>query len=163
MKEGQKSIYFLGGENKESLTHSPLIERLIDEGYEVILGDDPLDETIFSNFKEYKTYKIINVAKNDFKEPYKTDEVRKEVKYLTKKYQPLIDYAHKELRESIRDVKISTRLVSQPVVIVADMSNDTPNRERIDSASSMKNTQKYHKEKNILELNPHAPRPPLLL
>jgi HSP90 family molecular chaperone len=72
-------------------------------------------------------------------------------------YQPLIDYAHKELRETVRDVKISTRLVSQPVVIVADMNNDTPNRERIDSASSMKSTQKYHKEKNILELNPHAP------
>jgi HSP90 family molecular chaperone len=59
------------------LVHSPLIERLVDEGYEVILGEDPLDETIFSNFKEYKTLKIVNVAKNDFKEPYKTDEVRK--------------------------------------------------------------------------------------
>ena len=49
----------------------------MDEGYEVILGEDPLDETIFSNFKEYKTLKIVNVAKNSFKEPYKTDEVRK--------------------------------------------------------------------------------------
>ena len=46
-------------------------------------------------------------------------------------YQPLIDYAHKELREFIREVKISTRLVEQPVVIVADLANDTPNKERI--------------------------------
>lgn len=95
MKEGQKNIYFLGGENKESLVHSPLIEKMIDQGYEVILGDDPLDETIFANFKDYKTYKIVNVARNDFKEPYKNNELRKEVKYLTKLYQPLIDYAHK--------------------------------------------------------------------
>lgn len=42
------------------------------------------------------------------------------------------------------------RLVDNPVVIVADMMNDTPNRERIDSASSMKAGGKYHKEKNIL-------------
>lgn len=42
------------------------------------------------------------------------------------------------------------RLVDNPVVIVADMMNDTPNRERIDSASSMKAGNKYHKEKNIL-------------
>jgi hypothetical protein len=33
----------------------------------VILGDDPLDETIFSGFRDYKTYKIVNVARNDFK------------------------------------------------------------------------------------------------
>lgn len=73
MKEGQKNIYFLGGENKESLVHSPLIEKMIEEGYEVILGDDPLDETIFASFKDYKTYKIVNVARNDFKQPYKTN------------------------------------------------------------------------------------------
>lgn len=99
----------------------------------------------------------MNVARNDFKEPYKNDDLRKEVKYLTKMYQPLIDYAQKELREYIKDVKISTRLVDQPVVIVADMMNDTPNRERIEAASSMRVQQKYHKEKNVLELNPHAP------
>jgi HSP90 family molecular chaperone len=37
------------------------------------------------------------------------------------------------------------------------MMNDTPNRERIEAASSMRTQAKYHKEKNILELNPHAP------
>jgi HSP90 family molecular chaperone len=121
------------------------------------LGDDPLDENIFQHFKDYKAYKIVNVARNDFKEPYKNDDLRKEVKYLTKMYQPLIDYAQKELREYIKDVKISTRLVDQPVVIVADMMNDTPNRERIEAASSMRTQNKYHKEKNILEINPHAP------
>jgi len=76
---------------------------------------------------------------------------------LTKIYQPLIDYAQKELKDYIKDVKISTRLVDQPVVIVADMMNDTPNRERIEAASSMRSQVKYHKEKNILEINPHAP------
>lgn len=51
MKEGQKHIYFLGGEDKNIIQHSPLIERLVSEGYEVILGEDPLDETIFSVFR----------------------------------------------------------------------------------------------------------------
>lgn len=49
------------------------------------------------------------------------------------------------------------RLVNNPVVIVADMMNETPNRERLEAASSMKTTSHYHKEKNILEINPHAP------
>lgn len=77
MKEGQKYIYFLGGEDRNTLQYSPLIERLVQEGYEVILGDDPLDETIFNMFREYNSYKIMNVARNDFKEPYKTDDSRK--------------------------------------------------------------------------------------
>lgn len=77
MKEGQKHIYYLGGSDREVIQHSPLIEKLVHEGYEVILGDDPLDETLFSTFREYKSYKIVNVARTDFKEPYKTDDLRK--------------------------------------------------------------------------------------
>jgi len=130
---------------------------LVEEGYEVILGDDPLDETLFHQFREYKNYKIINVARNDFKEPYKTDELRKEVKYLSKTYQPLIDYVKKELKSVIKDVKISMRLIENPAVIVADMMNDTPNRERIEAATAMKANVHYTKEKNILEINPHHP------
>lgn len=136
---------------------SPLIEKLVKEKYEVILGDDPLDETLFSTFKEYKGYKIVNVARTDFKEPYKTDELRKEVKYLKKVYTPLIEYAQNQLKDSIKEVRVSLRLVEEPVVIVADMMNDTPNRERLEAAASMKANTKYHKEKNILEINPHAP------
>lgn len=147
----------MGGANREVIQHSPLIEKLIGEGYEVILGDDPLDETLFSAFKEYKTYKIVNVARTDFKEPYKSDELRKEVKYLKKVYAPLIEYAQKELKENIKEVRVSLRLVDSPAVIVADMMNDTPNRERLTEASSMKANTRYHKEKNILEINPHSP------
>jgi HSP90 family molecular chaperone len=157
MKEGQKHIYFLGGEEKAILFFSPLIEKLRTEGYEVILGEDPLDETLFSSFREYKSYKIVNVARTDFKEPYKNDELRKEVKYLKKVYTPLIEYAQNQLKDQIKEVRISMRLVEEPVVIVADMMNDTPNRERLEAAASMKSGGKYHKEKNILEINPHAP------
>ena len=157
MKEGQKNIYFLGGQDKNTLQYSPLIERLTSEGYEVVLGDDPLDETIVQYLKEYNSYKIINVAKNDFKEPYKTDQERKEVKYLKSQFQPLIDYAKKELKEEIKDVKISLRLVNNPVTIVADMNNATPNRERLEEAAALRQKQRYGKEKNVMEINPHHP------
>jgi len=79
------------------------------------------------------------------------------VKYLKKVYTPLIEYAQKELKDYIKEARISLRLVDSPVVIVADMMNDTPNRERLESASSMRANIKYHKEKNILEINPHSP------
>ena len=72
------------------------------------------------------------------------------MKYLKKVYTPLIEYAQKELKDYIKEARISLRLVDSPVVIVADMMNDTPNRERLESASSMRANIKYHKEKNIL-------------
>lgn len=157
MKEGQKHIYYLGGEDRNTLQYSPLIERLTSEGYEVILGDDPLDETIFTVFKEYNTYRIVNVARNDFKEPYKTDQERKEVKYLKQEFQPLIDYAKKELGSDIKDVKVSLRLVNNPVTIVADLNNATPNRERLEEAAALRQQYRYGKEKNVMEINPHHP------
>lgn len=157
MKEGQKYIYFLGGEDRNNIQYSPLIERLVHEGYEVILGDDPLDETIFTKFREYNSYKIINVAKSDFKEPYKTDDLRKEAKFLKNKFQPLIDYAKKELTSNIKDVRISMRLVNNPVTIVSDLSSPTPNRERIDEVAALSSKMNYGRNRNILEINPHHP------
>lgn len=157
MKPNQKHIYFLGGDNRETLQHSPLIEKLVSSGYEVILGDDPLDETVFSNFKQYKEFRIVNVARNDFKDPTKTDDTRRELKSLTKKFQPLIDYMGQELREVVKDVKVSLRLVNNPVVIIADMMNDTPNKERIELGSALKSNMRFHQEKNIMEINPHHP------
>ena len=123
----------------------------------MILGDDPIDESVFNSFKSYKEVKIINVARNDFKDPTRNDDVRKATKSLTKTFQPLIDYASQELSGFIKDVKVSSRLVSSPVVIIADMMNDTPNKERLELASTMKSTLSYHKERNILEINPYHP------
>lgn len=99
----------------------------------------------------------MNVARTDFKQPYRTDDLRKQVKYMKKKFQPLIDYVQQQLREMIKEVRISMRLIDTPVVIVADMSNDTPNRQRIDALTSMKSNMRYQREKDIMEINPHSP------
>lgn len=157
MKTDQKQIYFLGGEDRKIVAESPLIEKLVADGYEVILGDDPLDETVFSSFKQYKEFRIVNVARNDFKDPSKNDNTRKEVKALTKTFQPLIDYASQQLKDLIKDVKVSLRLVNNPAVIVADMMNDTPNKERIELGSAMRTNLFRHSEKNTLEINPYHP------
>jgi HSP90 family molecular chaperone len=76
--------------------------------------------------------------------------LRKEVKYLKKQFQPLIDYAKKELADNIKDVKVSLRLVNNPVAIVADLNNNTPNRERLEEAAALRVKPHYAKEKNIL-------------
>ena len=44
MKKGQEEIYYLAGESREAVEKSPIVERLLKRGYEVIFCEDPLDE-----------------------------------------------------------------------------------------------------------------------
>lgn len=69
----------------------------------------------------------------------------------------MIDYAKQQLTDNIKDVKISLRLVNNPVTIVSDLTSPTPNRERIDEAAALRQNFGYGRNKNILEINPHHP------
>lgn len=46
MKEGQKEIYFITGENRAALSTAPFVEGLRKKGYEVIYMTDPIDEYV---------------------------------------------------------------------------------------------------------------------
>lgn len=80
MKEGQKQIYYLAGENKESgkkilfirkylfllllVETSPLIEKLVTKGYEVLYMLEPVDEYTMQALEKYDgKYKLTNIAR----------------------------------------------------------------------------------------------------
>ena len=44
MKEGQKQIYFVSGQTREVAASSPVLERLHDQGFEVLFALDQIDE-----------------------------------------------------------------------------------------------------------------------
>ena len=44
MKENQKDIYYITGENKEAVSNSAFVERVKKRGFEVIYMVDPIDE-----------------------------------------------------------------------------------------------------------------------
>jgi len=46
MKEGQKQLYYFGGENVKDIYRSPLVQGIVRKGYEVLMMEDPLDEYI---------------------------------------------------------------------------------------------------------------------
>lgn len=64
MKEGQEDIYFIGGENKETLLRSPLIERLKKRGYDVLLFTNPMDEYVAMHLGKFENkHKLTDVSK----------------------------------------------------------------------------------------------------
>lgn len=46
MKDGQKDIFFITGENKAQVAASPFVETLKKRGYEVLYMIDPIDEYV---------------------------------------------------------------------------------------------------------------------
>ena len=90
MKSVQDQIYYFSGEDRSVLEKSPLVVGLVRRGYEVILCDDPIDEYVFNTLREYEGKNIVNVGKGDFKMPDDDELERKKLKFLTKKYEPLV-------------------------------------------------------------------------
>ena len=53
MKENQKDIYYITGENKETVKNSAFVERVKKHGYEVLYMTEPIDEYCVQQLKEY--------------------------------------------------------------------------------------------------------------
>merc|ERR1712188_203437 len=80
MKEGQKDIFYITGETKKTVEHSPFVEKLRKKGYEVLYMVDPIDEYCVGQLKEYDNHKLVCITK----EGLKLDETSNEEDLKTK-------------------------------------------------------------------------------
>merc|ERR1711868_238217 len=111
MKENQKSIYFITGENRESVENSAFVERVKKRGYEVLYMVDPIDEYAVQQLEEDKA-----------------------------KYESLCQRMKEILDKKVEKVQISNRLVSSPCCIVTSQYGWTANMERIMKAQALRDT-----------------------
>merc|ERR1719224_76746 len=76
MKEDQKNIYYISGEDVDSLMKSPAVESLLAKDIEVIFMTDSIDEYAVQHLTEYEGKRLINATR----EGLKLDETDKEKK-----------------------------------------------------------------------------------
>jgi len=83
MKEGQDQIFYLAGENKESVSNSPFVERLLEKGYEVLYMTDPIDEWSVQSLAKFDNkYTLTNVAKEGLKMDKEVENKKKKKNIL---------------------------------------------------------------------------------
>ena len=147
MKEDQKSIYHITGENEESLRNSPLLEMYNGKDMEVLIMDDPFDEIIIPSLQKYKEKPFKSVHHSDAADDLKTEDSKSDKKDL----KPLVKKIKKVLGEQVKDVLVSSRLNESPSCIVADQNDPTAKMQEMFKAMGQSTMPDV---KPILEINP---------
>ena len=149
MKDDQSKIYYITGQNKSSLISSPFIEKLKENGYDVLLFTDPIDEYWVQSVRDYRDKKLADVSKDGIHfDSY-------DVKIKQEKYIDLINFLKDELKDKIQSVKVSDRLSNAPCVLVVSEYGWSANMERIVRAQALRNEEmdKMIGTQRILEIN----------
>jgi len=160
MKEGQKHIYYIAGENKKDLESSPFLEKLKKRGYEVLFMTDPIDEYAVQHMDEFEDHKLMNATKEDLK--FGDKEEKKEKKRREKAKENLkdfIDWYKKVLGDKVEKIIISNRLTTSPMAIVTGTYGYTANMERLMKAQALNDPTRYSfmASKKTIEINPYHP------
>ncbi|HVV84923.1 MAG TPA: molecular chaperone HtpG [Kofleriaceae bacterium] len=132
MKEGQPAIYFLIG-NKETVGKSPLLERFKEQGYEVLLFSDPIDEFWLDHAPEFQGKPLKSIARGDV-ELGSEDERKEKAAALDEQkaqYGDLLARLRALLQEQVKAVRLSSRLTSSPACVVGDEHDPSPRMVRM--------------------------------
>jgi len=159
MKTGQEQIYYLAGENIEQVENSPLIERLIKKGYEVLYMTDAIDEYALGHLEKYDgKYKLTNIGREGLKFDGEEDNGDKE-KVEQEEYSGLLAFLKTALVGKIEKAVISNRLTTSPSALTTGQYGWTANMERIVKAQALQDqTQhQFYSPKKTLEINPRHP------
>uniref|UniRef100_A0A6M2DLV8 Heat shock protein 83 n=1 Tax=Xenopsylla cheopis TaxID=163159 RepID=A0A6M2DLV8_XENCH len=155
MKENQKHIYFITGENKEQVSNSSFVERVKKRGFEVIYMTEPIDEYVMQQMKEYASKTLVSVTKEGLELPEDEEERKKREEDKTK-FESLCKVMKNILDNKVEKVVVSNRLVDSPCCIVTSQYGWTANMERIMKAQALRDTSTmgYMAAKKHLEINP---------
>ncbi len=145
LKENQKSIYYLLGENLDLLKASPLLEKYAQKGYDVLLLSDEIDAFVMPGVNEYDKTPFRDASHSESLKELGLEEINDEVK---DQFKDLMKAFEENLKDEIKGVELSSHLTSA-VALIGDEQNAM-------MANFMRQMgQSVPESKKTLELNPN--------
>jgi molecular chaperone HtpG len=155
MKDGQKAIFYMTGEDRARLEASPQLEGFKARNVEVLLLTDPIDNFwVMTGEFDGKPFKSVTQGGADLAEIPLPDEENKQSEEITSQLATFIAFLKSSLHEAVLDVRRSDRLTSSAVCLVAPDNGPDRQFERMLSAAGRLDSA----AKPILEVNPRHER-----
>merc|ERR1719160_1815542 len=155
MKEDQKNIYYISGEDKDSLLKSPSCEKLLAKDIEIIFMTDSVDEYTVQHLTEFEGKRLINASREGLKLEEGDKDKKREEQYK-EMFKPLLDFTKEYLGKK---VEISNHLVNSPVVVLSADYGWTAQMEKVMKSQAFADQSKFEfmKSKRMFEINPRHP------
>jgi molecular chaperone HtpG len=150
MKDGQKEIFYIVGEDSKSVLRSPHLDYFHSQSTEVLLLTDPMDSFMLMGLHKYKDFDLKSVAQADVDTTKKSEDQPEEEKIPDTDFNSLVEQFKKVLGERVTDVRASNRLTQSVARLAEADSNANPDMQRVYKYLG----QDYEVPKKVLELNP---------
>lgn len=152
MKDGQEKIYYATGKDKAAIDGLPQMELLRERDLEVLYMLDPVDEFAVEAVGEYAGKKFHSISRGDLDledEAFKAEKKKNED--MAKSNEALLSDMKSVLDGKVVDVRLSNRLKTGAVCLVADAAGPSIAMEQAFAAAD----NPMLKARRILEINPH--------
>lgn len=151
MPEEQKNIYYACGRSIDEIERNPIMAKVKEKGYEVLYFLDERDEFMASMMQNYDGKTFQNISKGDLDLDSEDEKKAKEEK--TEENKDMLTAIKDELGDKVKEVRISSRLKEDPVIIVSDEGVSL----EMEKYLSQDPNNRGIKASKILEINPEHP------
>ena len=150
MPDSQKEIYYVTGDSRDMVERLPQMERVKDKGIEILYFLDKVDEFLTQHLREYEGRKLRSVTQGDLPLEDEEEVEAEEAEEKGGMYKDLLVFMKSTLIDKVEDVRLSKRLSSSPVCLVASENGHSLNMERLMREAN----QPIFRAQRILEVNP---------
>ena len=153
-KEEQKDIYFLFGQNRESIEAGPYLEAFKARDLEVLYVYEPIDEYVMNHLREFNEKKLVSADQDDLELGEAKDSPEGEA-LAEEVSNNLTAWIKEQLGDQVKEVKVSDRLVDSPALVLSGDKFMSAQMKQM--MKSMGQDAGMPEEGAILQINPRHP------
>ncbi len=150
MPKEQTRIYYVCTDSIAKAESLPQTEAIRGKGFEILYLTDDVDDFIMRRLENYEDVPFCNITNDDL--GLETEEEKVETEKKQEQFRALLDFIQESLGEAVTAVRLSHKLMSQPVYMTSEGEISIEMEKYFALMKNNDNAQKI-KAKRVLELN----------